>query len=29
MSKDEWIIFAVIEITLLIPILFFKTKEDD
>jgi len=29
MSKDEWIIFAVIETILLIPILFFKTKKDD
>jgi len=29
MSKDEWIIFTVIEAVLLIPVLFFKVKEDD
>ena len=29
MSKDEWILFAIIQTVLLIPVLFFKVKEDD
>jgi hypothetical protein len=29
MSQEEWMIFAIIQTILLIPVLFFKTKEDD